>query len=258
VHLRPGASVGQNASLAGDRVTTEGTIQRDLKIGAATAEIGGDVGGTVEAHAERVSVLPGAVIRGDLIVDGREPPDISPQARVFGQVRHEPSARDGSAWLAWPMLWLYSFAALLLLGLAAVAFSPSWAAHVASTLRTRAGRSVLTGLLWLIVTPVVVGLLLITIVGIPLALVLLAFYGVVLLLSAVFVAYRVGNWVFERGREPSTASPWLQMAIGVLIVSLGMSLPVIGWVIVLAVMLFGAGAIVLERRSIRTPAVAQP
>ena len=151
-----------------------------------------------------------------------------------------------------------SFAALLVLGLAAVAFSPSWAAHVTATMRQEVGRSLVAGLLWLVVTPVVVGLLLITVVGIPLALVLLAFYGVVLLLAAVFVAYRVGNWVFERGRDRPTAAPWLRMAIGVLIVSLGMSLPVVGWAIVLAVMLFGAGAIVIERRSIRTPAVAQP
>jgi hypothetical protein len=249
VHLHADATVGQDANLAGSHVTSEGRIERDLRIGAASAEIGGEVGRTVEARAERVTVLPDAVIHGDLIVRSPVPPDISPQAQVLGQVRYEPSGRRGNGWVSWPLAWVFTFLALLVLGLAAVSFAPGWAARVAATLRERVGGSMLTGLLWLVLTPIAVALLLITVVGIPLAIELLAFYAAVLLLSAVLVAYRIGNWVLERGSQPSNTSPWLRMAMGVLIVSLGISLPFIGWAIALAIVLFGAGALILERRA---------
>jgi UDP-3-O-[3-hydroxymyristoyl] glucosamine N-acyltransferase len=68
VTLGRNAVVGHDARLAGDTVTAEGRIERDLNIGAETARIGADVGGAVRARAGRVSVLPGAVIRRDLIV----------------------------------------------------------------------------------------------------------------------------------------------------------------------------------------------
>jgi hypothetical protein len=89
VSLGRNAVVGHDARLAGNTVTAEGRVERNLKIGAETARIGGNIGGTVSARAERVSVLPGAVIRGDLFVRANQPPDISPQAHVLGQVHYE-------------------------------------------------------------------------------------------------------------------------------------------------------------------------
>ena len=37
------------------------------------------------------------------------------------------------------------------------------------------------------------------------------------------------------------------MALGALVVSLGITLPIVGWVILLAVLIEGVGALVLER-----------
>ncbi|MET0211596.1 MAG: hypothetical protein ABW292_01280, partial [Vicinamibacterales bacterium] len=77
VRLQPGATVGHDARLAGDEVRSEGRIVNDLTIGARRAEIGGDIGGVVHASANRVTVLPNAIVRGDLIVRAPEPPVIS-------------------------------------------------------------------------------------------------------------------------------------------------------------------------------------
>jgi len=245
VHLGTDSVVGRDARLAGNTVTAEGQVVGDLTIGAASARIGGEVGGTVEAQAGQVEVLPGAVIAGDLVVRGPEPPNVSPQAQVLGQVRYEQPEEEGG--LGWPLWWLGLFVALLLLGFAAVAFAPAWAARVAGTLGTRAGASALAGLLLIVVVPLVAGVLLITVVGIPLAVVLLALYVVALISSAIFVAYRLGGWLLNRPDRPEP-SPWGRMALGVLIVSAGIALPVAGWLVSLAVMVWGAGALALERR----------
>ena len=248
VNLGRNAVIGHDARLAGNTVTAEGRIDRDLTIGAETARIGGEVGGVVRARADRVTVLPGAVIRGDLVVRASEPPEIAPDAQVLGQVVYQ-DVNEGR-WLAWPGQWLLVFLGLLILGVSATAFAPAWPARVAETLRARTGASILSGLLVLIVIPLAVGALAVTIIGIPLAIVMLAFYVAMLLLAAVFVSYSAGEWLTAR-LHWLPASPWVRLILGVLIISLGMSLPAVGLVITAIVMIVGMGALVLERRSHR-------
>src|SRR5262245_20871561 len=245
IHLRPEALIGHDAHLAGNTVVTEGRIENNLRIGAATARVGGNIGGNVRADARQVSVLPGTVIAGDLVVRANQPPDVSPQAKILGQVRYEEMKRGG--WFTWPSLWIGLFLSLLLLGFAALALSSTWPLRVARTMTQRIGRSILTGLGLLILLPIVIGLLAVTVVGIPLAVLLAALYAAALVLSTIAVAFWIGSWVMERLHRPN-ASPWARMALGALIVSLGLSLPTAGWLVGMAVVVIGAGSLVLEWR----------
>ncbi len=248
VHLGRTAVVGDNARLAGSTVQVEGRVERDLSIGAATAVIDGQVGGNVDAHADRLSVLPGAVIDGDLIVHASRPPDISPQAKVSGQVRYEEVERGGYG--GWFAMWMFGLLALLILGLPLIAFAPRMAAHIAEVTSARFGASMLAGLAVLVLIPLAIALLAITIVGIPLAAVLAALYFVVLALSGVFVSYEVGRWLLTRIGRPM-AAPWARLATGAAIVSLAIALPAVGWLFAILVVMLGVGALFLERRDAR-------
>jgi hypothetical protein len=253
VHVRGNAVIGHDAHLAGNDVTAEGRVERNLTIGAGgVARINANVGGIVTARATRVAVLADSVIRGDLYVKAAQPPVISPQARVMGQIHYERTV-DTETWFMWPYRWLISGVALLILGLAAVWFSPAWATHVAATMRTRVGASILSGIAAIVIIPLAVALLALTVIGFPLAVVLSALYILVLALSSVFVSYRTGEWLLHR----LWSSRWAFMILGVAIVSLGMSLPNFGWAIGLFVMITGAGALVLERGG-RRPGVTSP
>jgi cytoskeletal protein CcmA (bactofilin family) len=247
VHLRPGAVIGEDARLAGDQVTVEGRVERDLRIGADVAHIRGPVRGTVRVRAERVRVEPGAVIGGDLIVSSPRPPEVSPGAQVSGQVRYD-EAEERWSWMAWPALWLVTFVALLVLGLATTAIAPARARHVAETLRSRLGWSVLAGGLVLVLVPVGIVALAVTLVGIPLAAAMLALYVLFLMLSGVFVSHGVGGWLLERAHRAG-ASSWTRVTLGSLIVSLAITVPMVGWVIALAVVVAGTGALVLDQRA---------
>jgi cytoskeletal protein CcmA (bactofilin family) len=143
VRLEPQATVGHDARLAGDTVRTEGHVERNLMIGASTAQIGGEVGGDVKAKAARVSVLPGAVIHGDLDVTSAQPPDISPLANIAGKVHYQ-ELKQRQGWLAWPFVWMLWFGALLVMGLVTMALVPGWTTRVSTTLRARVGVSFLT------------------------------------------------------------------------------------------------------------------
>ncbi|MGE4055310.1 MAG: hypothetical protein AB7F99_10985, partial [Vicinamibacterales bacterium] len=54
VTLRPGTVVSDNARLAGEHVRSEAHVSRDLRVGAITAEIGGEIEGQVYAAANQV------------------------------------------------------------------------------------------------------------------------------------------------------------------------------------------------------------
>jgi cytoskeletal protein CcmA (bactofilin family) len=246
VRLRPGAVVGEDARLAGDDVTVEGRIERNLRVGAAAVHIRGPVGGTVHASADRVRIEPGAVIGGDLIVRSPRAPEVSPGAQVSGQIRYEETRRR--SWAPWPLVWLVTFAALVVLGVTATTIAPLRVRRVVDVLRSRPGRSLLIGVLTLVLVPVAIAALAVTIVGIPLAAVLLALYVLFLTLSGAFVSQGVGRWLLERAHR-TQASPWVQVLLGALVVSLAISVPMVGWAIALAVIVAGMGAFVLEERS---------
>ncbi len=249
VHLAPGSAIGRDARLAGGEVRSEGRIAHDLRIGAGRAEIGGEIGGAVHANAERVTVLPGTVVRGDLVVRSPHAPVISPDARVIGRIDYQETR--GDSWgLGWPLMWIWLFLALLVLSLAALAIAPGWSERVVSQLRRRTFASLLAGAIVLLVVPVVIAILLVTVIGIPLAIVLSAAYAAALVLSAAIVSYVVGRWLFERAHRAGV-SRWGAIALGALVVSLGLSLPVVGPIVALAVVLWGAGAVAMEWRDRR-------
>ncbi|MGE3512578.1 MAG: hypothetical protein AB7N65_27250 [Vicinamibacterales bacterium] len=244
VHLMPGSVVGHDARLAGSDVRSEADVERNLRIGAEKAEIGGEVGGTVRANADHVTLLPDAIVRGDLVVRASAPPTISPGAQVMGTVHYRSSGRDRS-WFAWPLRWAGLFLSLLVLGLGALAAAPAWSGRVADTLRSRTIWSVLSGPVVLIAMPLAMGVLFLTIVGIPLAVVLAAIYVGALVLAVAFVSYGLGLGFFERAHRAG-ASRWMAVTVGALVVSLVVSLPVVGWVMALVVASTGAGAVVVE------------
>jgi len=191
------------------------------------------------------------MIRGDLFVRANRPPDISPQAQILGQVHYEDV--NATRWATWPATWLFSFMALLILGIAALIFAPAWPARVAGTMRARTGASVLSGIFVLLVIPIVAAALAVTVVGLPLALVLFAFYIAMLLLAGVFVSYRTGDWLLTHLHRMQS-SVWIRMILGVLIISIGMTLPAVGLAFTAIVLILGAGALVLERRAERVHA----
>src|SRR2546421_8721481 len=92
VTLTSAARVGRDASIAGGKLDLRGPIGRNLRLAASEARLASEVHGSVTAHAERLSLLPGAVVRGNLVVYGPNAPQISPEARVLGRVDYHPTS----------------------------------------------------------------------------------------------------------------------------------------------------------------------
>jgi hypothetical protein len=252
VALDSKASVGRDANIAGGDVRVQGRIGRNLAIAASNATLASEVGGTVEANCAKLTLAPGALVRGDLVVHAPNPPTISPEAKVLGRVdfqkttEAQQSGPNFGAWIGWVV---FKFLVLLILGAIALALSHVWMDRVADMLLHRPWPALLAGFLLLILVPLACLVLAITLIGIPLALILFAMYCVALVLSGVFVSYEVGGWLLKRlGR--TLKSPYAQLAWGAILIAIATSLPWIGWLISLLTVMFGFGALALERRDL--------
>lgn len=239
--------IHHDAVLAGGKVEVAGKIERDLKLAAGEVRLASEVGGSVQARTDKLIILPTAVIRGNLKVYSPAPPEIAPQAQILGRLEHIQIERENAA-VSWCKRWGYSFLALALVGLVAISLSSLWANRVVTMFTNQPGVAFLSGLAGLILIPLVALLLLASVIGIPLAFIVLALYAVALLLSGVFAACFVGGWVLGQFNRPQ-ASRWMRMVVGALAVSWLVSLPWLGALFGLCILLARWGALLLEQRA---------
>jgi hypothetical protein len=243
--VQDAADIEHNATIAGNSVIVRGRVGSDLRVAAASTEIGATVGGSVRAYGPEVRLLPDAVIEGDLIVRGEQAPIISPQAEVRGRIDYQAPGSNGGG-LPWPIWWLFQFLALLALVAASYGLWPDWIARVSGTLAERPGLSFLAGFAGVILAPAVSAVLIMTLNGVPAGLVLLALFFATVLLSAAVVAHRAGDWLADRTARPQM-SRWGRLAIGALVVWFGLALPGVGWLVALGTVCVCVGAVVLAR-----------
>ncbi len=252
VVLEQNATIGKDARIAAGSVDVKSRIGRNLNISAGNIQISSEVGGNVTVFAENFTLNPGTIVQGDLIVNSPNPPSISSQAKVNGRVEHRvtQSSQDsnykGGGWFS---SWFLTFLWITVLGLAAVWFSTVWTNRVAEMLKKDALKSLLVGMVTALVVPFVFVILLVTVIGLPLAFILGAMSFVGFMLSGVFVAYFVGEWVLNLLKRWQDSNV-LKIIFGALIITIVMSLPWIGWLAKLAVFFFGFGAFLLERRDL--------
>jgi hypothetical protein len=252
VLLDSNAAMGKNVRIAASFADVRGRVSRNLTITAANARISSEIDGNVTAYAENLTLYPGAVVRGDLVVYSPNEPTISGQAQVLGRVdyhRTESGQSSSSAIGNWFGSWFLTFLWITILGLIAVWFSSVWTGRVTEMLKRETAKSFLVGLIAMLAVPILFILLLITVAGLPLAFLLGAMSLVAFLFSGAFISYFVGDLVLKRLKRWEDSNV-LKIVFGAFIVTIVMSLPLIGWLAKLAVLFFGVGAFLLERRDL--------
>jgi len=111
------------------------------------------------------------------------------------------------------------------------------------------------GFIGVCIAPVAIAVLLITIVGIPLSIMLLFALTVFFYLAKVYVSIAVGRMVFKLlGRQIKIG--WA-LLLGLVIVTILFTVPVLGWVCYFGVVFWGIGAIVLAVQQCRQLPVPQ-
>jgi len=272
------ATVGKNATLAGGivNVSTNSDINWDLMVAGGMVQINGPVHGSLNAAAGelrlnslveenvmanidregRLILQSNADIGGDLTYTWDKQVIMEDGAVVSGDVVKKAyksgkkgawSKKDTGELLSkgyWGMK-LFSFAALLLVGLIIIAIWGRFSEKVAEKSMTKFGTSIGVGFLVLILTPLAFIVLMITIIGIPLALIAMTVYILLFYLCKVFASLMIGHLILKGLFKQKKVDKYLGFLVGLFVLSLIGLIPFLGGLVWFVVTLAAMGAFIL-------------
>jgi cytoskeletal protein CcmA (bactofilin family) len=253
--LSGSASVGRDAAVLGQTGVFEGSVGRDLLAGGETIELRGSVGRNLGAWVERLALLDGARVEGD--IDAALPPEteieIASGAFVAGETRTRVRERHHERGLSRFLerrfyVWLVlQIAAGLAVGMLLHAFVPG---VFGGRLETAGAffRSMGVGFLAMVATPIALALIALTIVGIPLALLGVELYLTSLFLSGILIAALIGSALVQP-RGGGWSSFGLTLLTGMAILVVASHVPFLGGLVRVIAILAGMGLLVDRARA---------
>ena len=246
------AKIGGSVVVGGANVFISSSVGREVRVAGRNFTLSGAVEEDVEAAVENIRITEKAKVGGDFTYWSNQDAFIDKDASISGAIaRKSPQQFTGrfqemaAPFLHWirPFLGLSSFFTTLIFGLLLIRFFHGYMKTAVYTLRNHTWRALTGGIFTLLVIPVLFGLLIITIVGIPLGFVLLLASSVMLYGARIFVMLLMGQIVMKRlpiGQRG--AGDGVAFFAGLVIYSLLILIPVVGWIVSFAAMLFGLGA----------------
>jgi len=267
-------NVGGDVVAAGASLSLAGTanIGNDLVVGVGEASIdspvGGDifgrggeitlsntVGGNVKLNTDSLTLLPNAIIEGDLIYTSQNEADIRSGAYIAGATTHKippPKEREGGMGIVGKII---GFLMALALGIVLIVLVPGRMLAVTNAIRHQPWPSLGWGAVLLFATPIAALIVCMTIVGVPIGIIGLVLYGIAIYISYIIASLLTGRMIIGTLRRMEGAENRGiligSLALGLFILTLLTMIPYVGFFLGLAAVLFGFGAILVAERQLR-------
>jgi len=252
---------GGDMLIGGATGKIKGRVGGDLHGGASAITIAGEVAGNVKLRVDRgkkkdkapLQITDKATIGGNVEYSSCCQASISDNAIIKGEVTHKPlKTKIGKKRIVMGWAWsrLYSIFAALVIGLVLISLWRKPIIRITDRMLEEIGRSIGWGAVAMFLTPIIAILLLITVIGIPLALILSGIWLIALFISKVLVGIMIGRAVLEKLWHKKKNSLIWAMIIGVVIVKVIISLPIVGWLLCLLTLLWGLGGMWMQFRKI--------
>lgn len=253
LHVTDGETVDTAVIFDGPAIV-EGTVRQDLVVFNGRVEISGIVRNDVVVFNGDVVVRSGAKIGGNLVTQGGA--TVEEGATVAGEERSisadfEITDVGLASRFAW---WLAYSLSTLALGLILLLLAPRLDHAISFTARERKGGSIVAGLAFFFLLPIVAVMLLATVVGIPLGLFLLLALALLYTVGYVAGAHALGRLIAQAPR-----SRYVAFLAGWGIVRLLGLVPVLGGLVWTITAIAGLGVLAVASRRTQpttTPVVA--
>ena len=279
--IRNGAQIQRDVvSFGGDVVLEDGaSVGGDIVIFGGNVQIAGKAGHRLYMFGGRVTLEPTAVVEDNVIVMGGLL-EKKEGAVVRGTIERNTDTNMprfgwngvlpafgsfGNGWNFWDGIVvgfvknLVNTLALAALGALIIVFLPSQLKQVAAVVEKSAAPSLGVGCLtWLVVPPLIV-LFIITCLGIPLSLALFIAFVAAIILGWIAISAIIGDRLLNALKAKNIV-PILAMIVGILVLWLVTSVPIVGWVVWLFIATLAVGAVALTRFGTRPypPAALAP
>ncbi|TMC25397.1 MAG: hypothetical protein E6I84_08265 [Chloroflexi bacterium] len=259
IAIGSGATIGRDLVLAGGTTTVAAPVTRRVMMASGSLTLMNRVGGDVRGNVDHLK-LDGAQIGGNLDYTSNNQVEIVNGARIAGTTtRHTPPDRGASGPTNSFIGWLRALIGIVALGLLLILLLPRFSSRSIDVLRAEPWLSLGVGAAILVITPIVavivfiVGLL---IGGWWLGLLLIPLWILALAVGYVVSGFLLGRLVFAQlgwGRYHDA----LALIGGLFILAVITVIPILGWLVGLAALVFGTGALALavSRRARMRPAV---
>jgi hypothetical protein len=239
-------TIGRDLVLAGGTTTVSAPVARRIRMASGSLTLRNTVGGDVSGQVEHLK-LDGAQIGGNLDYTSANPVALVNGARVAGTTtRHIPAARGGGAADA-VVSWLQGLIGIFALGLLLILLLPALSARAIDTERAQPWASLGIGAAICVLTPIAA--LIVFIIGIFIGGWWLGLLLFPLWILALAIGYVVSGLLL--GRLIFTQLGWgsyhdvLKLLGGLLVLSIVVIIPVLGWLVGLAALVFGTGALAI-------------
>jgi len=253
-------TIGGDLLVAGSKLIMASTaeIGGDLLLGVGSARIEGLIKGDINGGVESLTIAPTASIQGRLTYFSENEANIQSGAQIGGMITHELYIVKESltAGIGLGLWWkVIGFLMTLVLGIVIILLAPKRVKAVTESIRTRPWASLGWGALILVATPIAAGIVCITIIGLPVGLITLTLYIIAIYLTQLFAGLLIGQLIIGAFRRVETKAALVgALALGLAILSLLRLIPYLDFLIGLATVLFGLGAIFVSERKLRTEA----
>lgn len=221
-------------------VRLDGGSTDDVVVFSGNATIGGRIEGDLVTFDGQPYLLPGAYVSGDVRYAGDQRPLISRNATVGGDVVKEDwdDSLEVLPFVGAVALWLGIGVSLAILGVLLLLIAPRAADAISARSRDRVGVVIAIGIAVAICLPLAAGLAALTLVGLPLAFVILLALLPLAALAYVAAAYALGRRIVQPPRSRLGA-----FLAGFAILWALTLIPVLGFLVGLAAVVFGLGLI---------------
>jgi cytoskeletal protein CcmA (bactofilin family) len=243
--------------VAGNSVDVLGQVGGNLRITAASARIGGRIEGNVEVAARSITIEPGAIIAGDLVWRSDAEPVIAEDAQILGTIAGSTPAFDDEGGGRGRDMGSRIVLAVAVFIATAVLWRlfPDFVRRGSQQLREAPLRTLLSGSLAFLLTPLAVLALFLTAIGWLLAFVLMAGYGFALAGTGLLALAALAEGIAGRG---VAGAGWPRRLLLLAVLTAGVVLlqgiPGVGGLVTVLLWLLGLGMVVGVLRD-RDPAV---
>jgi hypothetical protein len=241
------ATIGRDLVIAGGTASVSAPVGRNVDMGSGNLTIRNRVGGTVSGRVGQLR-LEGAQVAGNLDYTSNNQVQLVNGAKVAGTITRHPAPNQGTSGVVAGFLsWLRGLIGIAALGVLFLLLLPRLSTRTIDALRAEPWASLGIGAAILVVTPIVA--LIVFIVGLLvggwwLALLLLAAYVLVLALGYVVSGFLLGRLIFAQ-LGWGGYHDLLALLAGLLVLAAVGVIPIAGWLVSLAAVLVGAGALAL-------------
>lgn len=251
VQLQKAARVAEDAVLFGQEIIIEGTVSNRLYALGNKITLAGHVGGAARVVAEEITLMPGAVIEGDLRYSSEKELCLPEGVLLKGKLVRVPKPNFG---LSLPQLTLTQmvaiqfalFLAALLVGLPFVALFPRFTTRAVTQLRTQPSKCMLAGAIALALLPMLAVMAMLTWIGLPLGILILGAWAALLYLAKIVVAIPLAVRLLTlRGQPERPLGALPVLVVGLFLLYVGSALPIVGFAVQLVTVLYGLGALAL-------------